>query len=157
MGAIVIVQIVAVFGALFTGKMAARFGAYRTVLNSLIVWTLVIVAGYFLPAGKATLFFLLAASIGFILGGTQALSRSLFSQLVPRAREAEYFALYQACERGTSWLGTLAFGLVYQLSGSYRPAILVLILFFVVGGILLRSVNVREGITAAGNAQPQIA
>ena len=156
-GAIVIVQIVAIFGALFTGKMAARFGAYRTVLNSLIVWTLVIVAGYFLPAGKATLFFLLAASIGFILGGTQALSRSLFSQLVPRAREAEYFALYQACERGTSWLGTLAFGLVYQISGSYRPAILVLILFFVVGGFLLRSVNVREGITAAGNAQPQIA
>ena len=119
-GAIVIVQIVAIFGALFTGKMAARFGAYRTVLNSLIVWTLVIVAGYFLPAGKATLFFLLAASIGFILGGTQALSRSLFSQLVPRAREAEYFALYQACERGTSWLGTLAFGVVYQDRKSTR-------------------------------------
>jgi UMF1 family MFS transporter len=156
-GAIVIVQIVAIFGALFTGKVAARIGAYRTVLNSLLVWTVVIVAGYFVPAGKATFFFLLAAAIGFILGGTQALSRSLFSQLVPRAREAEYFALYQACERGTSWLGTLAFGLVFQMSGSYRPAILMLIAFFVVGGLLLRKVDVRAGIKAAGNEQPAIA
>ncbi len=156
-GAIVIVQIVAIFGALFTGRLAAKIGAYRTVLNSLIVWTVVIVAGYFVPSGKATFFYLLAAAIGFILGGTQALSRSLFSQLVPRDREAEYFALYQACERGTSWLGTLAFGLVYQLSGSYRPAILVLIVFFLVGGLLLRKVDVRTGIADAGNAQPAVA
>lgn len=155
--AIVIVQIVAIFGALFTGRLASRIGAYRTVLNSLVVWTVVIIAGYFVPSERATFFYLLAAAIGFILGGTQALSRSLFSQLVPRDREAEYFALYQACERGTSWLGTLAFGLVYQLSGSYRPAILVLIVFFLVGGLLLRKVDVRAGIAEAGNTQPTVA
>ena len=59
-----------------------------------------------------------------MLGGTQALSRSFFSQLIPRGREAEYFSLYQACERGTSWLGTLIFGLVHQWTDSYRPALL---------------------------------
>ena len=68
-----------------------------------------------------------------MLGGTQALSRSFFSLLIPRGREAEYFSLYQAGERGTSWLGTLVFGLVHQLTDSYRPAIFALIVFFVVG------------------------
>ena len=154
--AIVIVQIVATIGALTLGRLARRYGAYKTVLYSLVVWSAVIVAGYFLPAKVPSLFYILAASIGFILGGTQALSRSLFSQLVPKAREAEYFALYQACERGTSWLGTLAFGLVHQLTGSYRPAIITLIIFFVVGGYLLNKVDIRRGIEEAGNAQPAI-
>jgi UMF1 family MFS transporter len=154
--AIVIVQIVAIAGALFTGRLAGSIGAYKTIYYSLSVWIVVIIAGYFLPAGKATLFFILAAAIGFVLGGTQALSRSLFSQLVPRAREAEYFALYQACERGTSWLGTLTFGLVHQITGSYRPAIIALVIFFVVGGYFLRKVDVRTGIKDAGNQQPAL-
>ena len=64
-----------------------------------------------------------------MLGGTQALSRSLYSQLIPRGKEAEFFGFYQAMERGTSWLGTLAFGLVYQFTHSYRWAIVVLIFF----------------------------
>jgi UMF1 family MFS transporter len=152
--AIVIVQMVAIAGSLTLGRMARTIGAYKTVRNSLAIWIVVIIAGYFLPAEKTTLFYVLAASIGFVLGGTQALSRSLFSQLVPKAREAEYFALYQACERGTSWLGTLAFGLVHQITGSYRPAIITLIVFFVVGGLLLNKVDMRRGITDAGNELP---
>lgn len=155
-GAIVIVQIVAFIGAATTGKVAARLGAFKTVRTSLVIWTVVIVAGYFLPANKATLFYLLAAMIGFVLGGTQALSRSLFSQLVPARKEAEYFALYQAMERGTSWLGTLTFGLAFQLSGSYRPGLFALIAFFLVGGILLSKVDVRRGIDQAGNKQPAL-
>ncbi len=155
-GAIIVVQLVAVAGSLLTGKLAARIGAKRTVLTSLVIWTFVIAAGYFLPAGQALLFFILAAAIGFVLGGTQALSRSLFSQLVPKNREAEYFALYQACERGTSWLGTLAFGLMFQIFDSYRPAILFLVVFFLIGGLLLSRVNFKQGIEAAGNKVPQV-
>jgi UMF1 family MFS transporter len=154
--AIVIVQLVAISGALVTGKMAGRIGARNTVRNSLVIWIAVILGGYFLPAGDATLFFLLAAAIGFVLGGTQALSRSLFSQLVPATREAEYFALYQACERGTSWLGTLLFALTYQFTGDYRNAIIVLIGFFILGGGLLHKVDIRKGITEAGNKVPNI-
>jgi UMF1 family MFS transporter len=102
------------------------------------------------------LFVILALLIGIVLGGTQALSRSLYSQLIPRGREAEYFSLYQAMERGTSWLGTLIFGLVYQFSHSYRWAIVALVVFFVVGGVLLSRVRMREGIEQAGNPVPAV-
>jgi len=78
----------------------------------------------------------LAVGIGLVMGGTQALSRSFFSLLIPRGREAEYFSLYQAAERGTSWLGMLTFGLVHQLADSYRPAIFALIVFFLAGGVM---------------------
>jgi UMF1 family MFS transporter len=80
----------------------------------------------------------------------------MYSQLVPRGREAEFFSLYQAMERGTSWLGTLAFGLVLQFTHSYRWAIIALIVFFVVGGLLLSRVRMREGIVAAGNQVPAV-
>jgi MFS transporter, UMF1 family len=90
-----------------------------------------------------------------VLGGTQALSRSFFSLLIPRGREGEYFALYNACERGTSWLGTLLFGLVFQLSGSYRPAIVALIIFFVLGAFFMHRLDPQRGIREAGNAVPQ--
>ncbi|GAB6902990.1 MFS transporter [Kineosporia succinea] len=154
--AILIVQFVAVFGALSFGRIAARAGAYRTVFGSLFVWCGVIGIGYFLPHGQFAPFAFLAALIGLTLGGTQALSRSLYSHLIPRGREAEYFSLYAACERGTSWLGTLAFGLTFQLTHSYRYAIIILIVFFVVGALLLRRVNVRAGITQAGNPVPAV-
>ena len=89
-----------------------------------------------------------------MLGGTQALSRSYFSLLIPKGREAEYFSFYHAMERGTSWFGTLVFGLVYQLTDSYRPAIFALVVFFVVGGALLLRVDTAKGIRDAGNQAP---
>lgn len=155
-GAIVLVQIVAFGGALLFGRRAASKGAHRAIRDSLAVWLVAVGAGYFLPAKAVAPFFLIAAVFGVVLGGIQALSRSLFSQLVPRGREAEYFSLYQACERGTSWLGTLVFGLVHQLTNSYRPAILSLMLFFIVGGLILRRVDVRAGIEQAGNPLPNV-
>ncbi len=91
-----------------------------------------------------------------MLGGTQALSRSFYSQLIPHGREAEYFSLYQAAERGTSWLGTLVFGVVQQVTGSYRPALFALAAFFVIGFLLLSRVDPRRGIAEAGNALPSV-
>ena len=110
-----------------------------------MIWIVVVIGGYFTPEKNFGLFLVLAASIGLVLGGTQALSRSYFSQLIPRGREAEYFSLYQAAERGTSWFGTLIFGLVHQWTGSYRPALLALILLFVLGLVLLSRVNTARG------------
>jgi UMF1 family MFS transporter len=98
----------------------------------------------------------LSVAIGFVLGGSQALSRSMYSTLVPRGREAEYFGLYQAAERGTSWFGTLTFGLVFQFTGSYRFAVVALLLFFVVGFALLARLDVRRGIEEAGNRVPSV-
>ncbi|HEV8115884.1 MAG TPA: MFS transporter, partial [Acidimicrobiales bacterium] len=91
---------------------------------------------------------------GLVLGGTQALSRSLFSQLIPAGREAEYFGLYEVSERGTSWLGPALFGVALQVTGSYRVAILSLIVFFVAGFALLARVDVRRAIIEAGNEVP---
>ena len=154
--AILVVQFVGFAGSLVFGRVAARVGAWRTVLSTLVLWVVVVSVGYGLPSGQFVPFLALAVLIGFVLGGSQALSRSLYSQLVPAGREAEYFSLYQAAERGTSWLGTLSFGLVYQLTRSYRDAIAVLVVFLVVGGVLLARVRVAEGIEEAGNEVPAV-
>jgi UMF1 family MFS transporter len=153
---ILLVQFVAFGGALLFGKAAERWGSKRVILVGLVVWMCVVTAAYFLPEKNVALFLVLAVGIGLVMGGTQALSRSFFSLLIPRGREAEYFSLYQAAERGTSWFGTLVFGLVHQWTDSYRPAIFALILFFVVGGALLSRVDVREGIREAGNTEPVV-
>jgi len=152
---ILLVQFVAFFGALLFGRLAERRGSRTVILGGLAIWMLVVTAGFFIPEKNLALFLTLAAGIGLVLGGTQALSRSFFSQLIPHGREAEYFSLYQACERGTSWLGTLVFGLVHQLTDSYRPAIFALILFFLVGGVLLYRVDPEKGIQEAGNPVPR--
>ncbi|MXM67893.1 MFS transporter [Streptomyces sp. HUCO-GS316] len=154
-GAVLLVQVLAVAGALGMGRLAKVYGAKRTILGSLIAWTVTLGAGYFLPAGAPVWFFVLAAGIGLVLGGSQALSRSLFSHLVPPGKEAEYFSAYEMSDRGMSWLGPLLFGVTYQLTGSYRDAIISLVAFFVIGFVLLARVPVRRAIGAAGNPVPE--
>jgi UMF1 family MFS transporter len=153
--AILLVQVVAFFGALALGRIAQSVGALRTVLGSLVVWAGVLVAAYFVQTGAAVQFYLLACVIGLVLGGTQALTRSLFSQLIPAGREAEYFGLYEISDRGTSWLGPFLFALTFQLTGSYRYAIFSLLVFFLAGGLLLLRLPMRRAIELAGNVPPE--
>ncbi|MGW3509017.1 MFS transporter [Streptomyces sp. NPDC000994] len=152
--AVLMVQVLAVAGALGMGRLARRYGAKRTILGSLAAWAVILAAGYFLPAGAPIWFFVLAAGIGLVLGGSQALSRSLFSHLVPPGKEAEYFSAYEMSDRGMSWLGPLLFGITYQLTGSYRDAIISLVAFFAIGFVLLARVPVRRAISDAGNPVP---
>jgi MFS transporter, UMF1 family len=149
--AVLLVQVLAVVGALLMGRLARTYGAKRTILGSLVAWTATVAAGYFLPSGAPVAFFVLAGGIGLVMGGSQALSRSLFSQLVPPGKEAEFFSLYEVSDRGTSWLGPLVFGLAYQLTESYRAAIISLVVFFVLGFLLLLRVPVERAAAAAGN------
>ncbi|MFY4720361.1 MFS transporter [Streptomyces sp. LaBMicrA B280] len=153
--AVLLVQVLAVAGALAMGRLARTYGAQRTILGSLVAWTITLAAGYFLPAKAPVYFFLLAAGIGMVLGGSQALSRSLFSHLVPPGKEAEYFSAYELSDRGMSWLGPMLFGVTYQLTGSYRSAIISLVAFFIIGFALLARVPVRRAIAAAGNPVPE--
>ncbi|MBL0747971.1 MFS transporter [Nocardioides baculatus] len=155
-GTILLVQFVAFGGALAFGRLAKRFGAKHTILGGLVVWMLIVTAALFLPEEGLVPFLLLGVAIGIVLGGTQALARSYFSLLIPRGKEAEYFSFYHAMDRGTSWFGTLVFGLVYQLTDSYRPAIFALIAFFVLGGLLLLRVDTERGIREAGNDVPRV-
>ncbi len=149
-------QFVAFGGALAFGRVAAAIGAKRTVLAGIAIWLVVVVVGFGLPAGSFPALLGLGAAIGLVMGGTQALARSMYSQLVPLGRESEYFSFYQAMERGTSWLGTLTFGLVFQFTQSYRLALVALAFFFVVGGVLLSKVDMRKGIIDAGNTLPKV-
>jgi len=93
----------------------------------------------------------MAAAIAIVLGGSQALSRSVYSLMIPKGQESEYFGLYEISDKGTSWLGPLLFGLALQLTGSYRVAIVSLIVFFLLGLLLLLKVNVYQGVLEAGN------
>ncbi len=153
---ILLVQFVAIGGALFFGKLAYRYGARQVILGGLVGWMAIVTVALFLPEGSLVPFLALGAAIGVVLGGTQALARSYFSLLIPAGREGEFFSFYHAMDRGTSWFGTLVFGLVYQFTDSYRPAIFALIAFFVIGGLLLLRVDTARGIREAGNDVPSV-
>jgi MFS transporter, UMF1 family len=152
---VLLVQFLAFIGALVLGACARYFGAKRVVLASLILWTGAVASAYFLQAGAVWQFYLLGAFIGVVLGGSQALSRSLFSQMIPGGQEGAYFSLYEIGERGTSWLGPLLFGLTLQLTSSYRSALASLVVFFALGFVLLAMVDVRRAILEAGNEPPE--
>jgi len=143
---ILMIQFMAFFGALIWGKLAGWVGAKRSILISLVIWAGVTIYAYFGLKGPSRVleFFLLGACIAIVLGGSQAISRSLFAQIIPAGKQAEYYSFYEISDKGTSWFGPLLFGLVNQLTGSLRPAILSLIFFFIVGLILLPFVNVQK-------------
>jgi MFS transporter, UMF1 family len=153
---VLMVQFVAFVGALLHGWVASRFGAKRTIMGSLVMWTGVIATAYFVQAHNELQFYAVAVGIGLVLGGTNALSRSLFSQLVPAGREAEYFSVYKIGERATSAVGPLLFGAIGAATGSFRPAIVSLVAFFLIGFVLLSLVPVRRAIRAAGNSEPAV-
>ena len=153
---ILMVQFVAFGGALLFGRLAQRHGAKNTILAGLVIWSVIVTVALFLPAGNVPMFLALGAAIGVVLGGTQALARSYFSLLIPCGKEAEYFSFYHAMDRGTSWFGTATMAIMLQMTGSYRPAIFALIVFFVLGGLLLWRVDTARGIRDAGNTVPAV-
>lgn len=149
--AILMVQFVAFAGAMLFNWLSARFTAKRAVLGALVIWTGVL--GYiYVAVSTPAEFFVMAACVGVVMGGSQALSRSLFSLMIPEGKEAEYFSLYEISDKGTSWLGPLVFGLALQTTGSYRLAVLSLTFFFVVGFLLLSRVDVDAAAAEAHNA-----
>ncbi len=148
--AFLIAQIVGLFGALAFERIAHFTNTKIAIIISLVIWSAVVVYAYgFLQT--LTQAYFMSGVIGFVLGGSQALSRSLFSQMIPAGRESAYFGIYEISERGTSWIGPVVFGLVAQLTNSYRPAILALIVFFVAGMIILFFTNTDRAIIEAGN------
>jgi UMF1 family MFS transporter len=147
---ILMVQFVAFFGSLVFDWLAKWIGAKDAVIVSLLIWTGVLISIY-VSVRNETQFFIVAAIVGMVQGGTQALSRSLFSLMIPKGREAEYFGVYEISDKGTSWLCPLLFGLALQFTGSYRIAILSLITFFAAGLLVLLTVNVRHAATEAAS------
>ena len=154
--AILLIQFVAFGGALLFGRVARRHGAYRCIIWGCVGWMEIVVLAAFLPDRNVALFLIAGVAIALVMGGTQALSRSFYSLFIPHGREGEYFALYNAAERGTSWFGTLVFGLTFQLTGSYRWAIVAIVIFFVLGLVFLLRLDPRRGVEEAGNRVPAV-
>ncbi len=142
--AILMVQFVGIFGAMGFNTLARLTSAKRAVEISLVIWTALLVYIYALLRTPAQ-FFVDAAVVALVLGGSQALSRSLFAQLIPAGKEAEYFGVYEISDKGTSWLCPAMFGLALQFTGSYRIAILSLVVFFAAGLLVLLKVNMEQG------------
>ena len=149
-----IAQICGFFGALAFERIAHFTSSKTAIIISLVIWSCIVIYGYgFLQT--VTQAYFMSGAIGLVLGGSQALSRSLFSQMIPNGRESAFFGIYAISERGTSWIGPIVFGLVAQLTDSYRPAILALVVFFVVGSIILLFTNTNKAIKEAGNNPPE--
>ena len=148
------VQFVAFGGALIFERIAALIGTKNAILLSLVIWAGIVIFayGFFETFTHA---WLMAGMIAIVLGGSQALSRSLFSRMIPKGREASFFGIYEVSERGTSWLGPLVFSIVVASTGSYRQAILSLIFFFLVGIIILLFTDTDRAIREAGDALPE--
>jgi UMF1 family MFS transporter len=138
-----ITQFVAFFGALFFGWLASRMGAKRAILGSLVVWAATAGSAYFLPEGEALPLYGLAVIVGFVLGGVQALSRSLYGTMIPEEASAEFYGFYSVFSKFSAIWGPLVFAVVSNATGSGRPAILSVVAFFVIGFVLLARVDVE--------------
>ncbi|MFL6212435.1 MAG: MFS transporter [Blastocatellia bacterium] len=147
-GTVLVVQFVALFGALIFNLIAKVTNTKRAIMISLVIWVGVIVYAYAMLE-TARDFVIMGAVLGLVLGGSQALSRSLYSLMIPKGQESEFFSIYEISDKGTSWLGPLLFGLAFTLTKSYRLAILSVATFLIVGLALLIFVNVSKGLSEA--------
>jgi UMF1 family MFS transporter len=145
--ALLLTQFVGIPFSLAFGRLAKHLGAKRSVLLGLGVYTLISILGYFMTT--AWQFYVLAVMVGFVQGGTQALSRSLFGTMIPKTRTAEFFGFYNISSKFAGIAGPFVFALVSQLTGTSRLSVFSLIVFFVVGGLLLTRVDVEEGARVA--------
>jgi UMF1 family MFS transporter len=121
---------------------------------SLIIWCAIVIFAYGFLSTKFEAV-IMGAFIGLVLGSVQALSRSLYSQMIPVGRESSFFGLYEISEKGTSWMGQILFTIIVGVTGSYRHAILGLIIFFVVGSVVLLFTDTTRAIHEAGNLTPE--
>ncbi|QQS42050.1 MAG: MFS transporter [Acidobacteriota bacterium] len=154
LGIFMLAQISALVGSLSFERLARVIGAKYTIIVSLGIWCGIVIFAYAGLESRAQAW-VLGAFIGLVLGSAQALSRSLYSQMIPKDRESAFFGLYEISEKGTSWLGNFVFAVVVASTGSYRQAILGLIIFFVVGMVLLVFTNTARAIHEAGNLTPE--
>jgi UMF1 family MFS transporter len=150
----IVAQVCALIGALVFERIARVIGAKRTIILSLIIWCAIVIFAYAILETKLQAV-IMGAFIGLVLGSAQALSRSLYSQMIPKGRESSFFGLYEISEKGTSWMGQILFTIIIGVTGSFRQAILGLIVFFVVGSIILLFTDTTRAIHEAGNLTPE--
>jgi MFS transporter, UMF1 family len=155
MAAIIMIQFVGIPFAILFGYLAGRIGPKRALFIPIVVYVVVAIVGYRMKT--AADFFLLAFLLATVQGGSQALSRSLFASMIPRSRSGEFFGFWGVFEKFGGVIGPALFASVISATGSSRPAILALAVFFVAGGAVLTLVDVDEGRRRARQAEAALA
>ncbi|MHC1784687.1 MAG: MFS transporter [Anaerolineaceae bacterium] len=146
-GTLLMVQFVGIPFAFLFGWLAKKIGTKKSIYISLLVYTCIAIAGYFMSAEWH--FWALGVAVATVQGGSQALSRSLFGKMLPRSKSAEFFGFFSVSEKFAGIAGPFVFGIVGQLVGHSRLSIVSLVVFFIIGAILLTRVNEKEGIRVA--------
>lgn len=135
-GSILIIQLVAVLGAIVTARASAKFGNIPALIGVNLIWVAICIAAYFVVS--PTQFYITAGVVGLVMGGIQSLSRSTYSKFLPDTEDTtSYFSFYDVAEKIGIVIGMLLYGFIDQITGSMRNAILFLVVFFAVGVILL--------------------
>lgn len=157
-GALLALQVVGVLFALLFGRffkgLADQFDTRRSILLSILMYSVIAVWGYFL--NSTIEFWFLAWMVATVQGGSQALSRSLYASLSPSSKSGEFFGLFSILSKGASVIGTGIFAFAAYQFGSSRPAILSLIVLFVVGAVLLMRVDIEAGRQAAREEDAEV-
>jgi UMF1 family MFS transporter len=141
---VLIIQVIAIAGAYFFAYLSNLKGNGFTISSTLIIWVLICITGYFLK-DKIT-FYMLAAFLGFVMGGIQSISRSTYSKLIPSETTdtASYFSFYDITEKLAIVIGSLSYGFIDQITGSMRNSMLFMSIFFISGFVLLQMANLKK-------------
>ncbi|MDY6845750.1 MAG: MFS transporter [Chloroflexota bacterium] len=146
-GTLLMVQFVAAPFSILFGKLSKKLGIKKSITLSLLVYTLVSIFGYFMS--KEWHFLLLGFGVAMVQGGSQALSRSLVGKLMPKSKTAEFYGFFSVSEKFNTVVGPFVMALITQLTGDGRWGIVSLVIFFILGIIMLRGVNIERGIKQA--------
>jgi len=147
--AILIIQLVAIPGALLMAKMASKWGNFNTLMVAIVIWIGGCIMGYYLPRNSVMPFYSLAIVVGFVMGGIQSVSRSTYSKLMPETHDTtSYFSFYDVTEKVAIVIGMFSFGFINEITGSQRNSVLALCIFFIIGFVLLYRTSKLKGYAA---------
>lgn len=144
--AILIIQLVAIPGALLMAKLASKWGNFNTIMVAILIWIGGCIMGYYLPRNSVMPFYSLAIVVGFVMGGIQSVSRSTYSKLMPETHDTtSYFSFYDVTEKVAIVIGMFSFGFINEITGSQRNSVLALCIFFIIGFFLLYRTSKLKG------------
>ena len=132
--ALLIIQLIAIPGAIVISWLSSKIGNLKTLMTLVVLWIGICIVGYYLPVGGIYEFYTIGAIVGFLMGGTQSLSRSTHAKLMPETKDTvSFFSFYDVTEKLAAVIGVFCFGFINELAGSQRSSVLSLIVFFVIG------------------------
>jgi len=153
-GTLLMVQFVGIPFAILFGWLGKKIGTKKSIFISLAVYSAIAIGGYFMY--QEIHFWILGFGVAMVQGGSQALSRSLFSRMVPKSQSAEFYSFFSVSEKVAGTVGPLLFGLVSTVMGGSRLSIVSLIIFFIIGGFLLTRVDEEEGMRVAREEEARL-